>query len=178
MAQPGALELEQPRRSPRAPAGGTAGAEGGARQTITLAVENMTCGGCMRKVEKALIEVPGVASARANLSARRATVVFEEAKANAAPLVDALGRIGFKAAELAPEALDSGAECGAAASEPSRRGGLRRRQYHAAFGVGLVRLRPMPTIPSTPCFIGSPPSSPCRQSPMPASLFSARPGRR
>ncbi|MGB7916757.1 MAG: heavy metal translocating P-type ATPase [Rhodomicrobium sp.] len=81
-------------------------------QTITLAVENMTCGGCMRKVEKALLEVPGVASARANLSARRATVVFEEAQRTAAPLVDALGRVGFKAAELAPEALDSGQDTG------------------------------------------------------------------
>jgi Cu2+-exporting ATPase len=66
----------------------------------------------MRKVEKALLEVAGVASARANLSARRATVVFEEAQATAAPLVDALGRVGFKAAELAPEALDSGQDTG------------------------------------------------------------------
>ena len=66
----------------------------------------------MRKVEKALLEVPGVASARANLSARRATVVFEEAQRTAAPLVDALGRVGFKAAELAPEALDSGQDTG------------------------------------------------------------------
>jgi Cu2+-exporting ATPase len=66
----------------------------------------------MRKVEKALLEVPGVASARANLSARRATVVFEEAQGTAAPLVDALGRVGFKAAELAPEALDSGQDTG------------------------------------------------------------------
>ncbi len=111
MAQPGALELERT-AAPSASAAERAGPKGGASQTITLAVENMTCGGCMRKVEKALIDVPGVASARANLSARRATVVFEEAKANAAPLVDALGRIGFKAAELTPEAIDSGANAG------------------------------------------------------------------
>ena len=112
MAQPGALELENPAAAPRAPMiGGTAGPVGAGR-TITLAVENMTCGGCMRKVEKALLEVPGVAAARANLSAHRATVVFEEALPGAAPLVDALGRIGFKAAELAPEALDSGQNAG------------------------------------------------------------------
>ncbi len=108
MAQPGALELERT----AARAGESAGPKGGSSQTITLAVEDMTCGGCMRKVEKALIDVPGVASARANLSARRATVVFTEANANAAPLVDALGRIGFKAAELAPEAIDSGQNAG------------------------------------------------------------------
>jgi Cu2+-exporting ATPase len=39
-------------------------------------------------------------------------VVFEEAQGTAAPLVDALGRVGFKAAELAPEALDSGQDAG------------------------------------------------------------------
>jgi len=66
----------------------------------------------MRKVEKALLEVPGVVSARSNLSARRATVVFKETPPSAAPLVDALGRIGFKAAELAPEALDTGEDAG------------------------------------------------------------------
>ncbi len=112
MAQPGALGLERTAAPSTFLPGDRAASQGGASQTITLAVENMTCGGCMRKVEKALIEVPGVASARANLSARRATVVFEEAKANAAPLVDALGRIGFKAAELAPEAIDSGQNAG------------------------------------------------------------------
>ena len=111
MAQPGALELERP-TAPLAPAVGGPLGPNGAHQTITLAVENMTCGGCMRKVEKALLEVPGVVSARSNLSARRATVVFKETPPSAAPLVDALGRIGFKAAELAPEALDTGENAG------------------------------------------------------------------
>jgi P-type Cu2+ transporter len=111
MAQPGTLELAGP-ATPAAPAIGAPAGPGGRNQTITLAVENMTCGGCMRKVEKALLEVPGVASARANLSARRATVVFEEEQRTAAPLVDALGRVGFKAAELAPEALDGGQDTG------------------------------------------------------------------
>ena len=139
MAQPGIIELAGP-ATPAAPTIGAPVGPGGRNQTITLAVENMTCGGCMRKVEKALLEVPGVASARANLSARRATVVFEEAQRTAAPLVDALGRVGFKAAELAPETLDSGQRHRPAASEPSGRGRFRRRQHHAAFGVGVVRL--------------------------------------
>ena len=77
MAQPGALGEVRERRSASA---ALLGAKGAASRTITLAVENMNCGGCMRKVERALLEVPGVASARANLSARRATVVFEEPK--------------------------------------------------------------------------------------------------
>ncbi len=84
-----------------------------AKQTVTLAVENMVCGGCMRKVETALAAVPGVVSARANLSAKRATVVFEKAQdASAAKAIDALGAIGFRAAELAPEAIDTAQEAG------------------------------------------------------------------
>jgi Cu2+-exporting ATPase len=77
-----------------------------ASQTVTLAVENMVCGGCMRKVETALAAVPGVSSARANLSARRVTVVFQgTAQAGAPKLLDALAAVGFKAAELAPETV-------------------------------------------------------------------------
>ncbi len=79
-----------------------------AAQTVTLAVENMVCGGCMRKVETALAAVPGVISARANLSAKRATVVFgNREEAGAGTLIDALGTVGFRAAELAPEAIET-----------------------------------------------------------------------
>src|SRR5579864_7530912 len=77
--------------------------------TVTLAVENMTCGGCMRKVEAALSGVSGVTSARANLSERRATVFFEEPAATAAQLIDALKAAGFRAAELAPGTYDKSA---------------------------------------------------------------------
>src|SRR6516165_1633817 len=154
MAQPGTLELAGP-ATPAAPTIGAPVGPGGTNQTITLAVENMTCGGCMRKVEKALLEVPGVASARSNLSARRATVVFEEAQPTAAPLVDALGRVGFKAAELAPEALDSGQDTGrqllsrlaVPVSPPPT---------SCCFRCRCGPARRIPAIPSMPCFIGFP----------------------
>jgi len=115
MAQPGALEFEELETSASlapSPAAKKGGSEAVAPQTITLAVENMNCGGCMRKVEQALLGVPGVISARSNLSAKRATVVFKEAAGGAASLVDALGQAGFKAAALAPEAVDSGPNIG------------------------------------------------------------------
>ena len=70
----------------------------------TLVVENMHCGGCMRKVEAALAVVPGIASARANLSARRVTAVHRAGAVESADLVDALARAGFKAAPLTDEA--------------------------------------------------------------------------
>ena len=55
----------------------------------------------MRKVERRWRAVPGVAGARANLSARRVTAVHGAAGVDAADLVEALARAGFKAAELA-----------------------------------------------------------------------------
>ena len=69
--------------------------------TTTLAVEGMHCGGCMRKVELALAAVPGVISARANLSARRVAAVHRATGVTGIDLIEALDRIGFKAAELA-----------------------------------------------------------------------------
>jgi Cu2+-exporting ATPase len=80
----------------------------------TLAVENMHCGGCMRKVEAALSAVPGVSAARANLSARRVTAMHGPSGPSAADLVDALARAGYKAAELAG---DGGADATARAAD-------------------------------------------------------------
>lgn len=69
--------------------------------TAVFAVENMHCGGCLRSVEKALSQVPGVNHARANLSARRATIRFDPAICSETALVDALDKAGFKAASIA-----------------------------------------------------------------------------
>lgn len=73
--------------------------------TTTLIVENMVCGGCMRKVETALAAVSGVGSARANLSAKRVAVVLDPKVVSAQRLLDALSTAGFKAAELARDAI-------------------------------------------------------------------------
>ena len=67
----------------------------------TLAVENMHCGACMRKVESAVSAVPGVTGARAHLSARRVTAMHKPGSVNPIDLVDALARAGFRAADLA-----------------------------------------------------------------------------
>ncbi len=75
----------------------------------------------MRKVETALAAVPGVVSARANLSAKRVTAVHGSAGVNAADLVDALARAGFTAAELTEEATD---KAGAADREFLKRIGV------------------------------------------------------
>jgi Cu2+-exporting ATPase len=75
-------------------------------QTITLAVENMHCGGCLRSVEKAVQAVPGVARARANLSAKRVTAVYDAAQCDEEKLIGALDAAGFRAAPMAMQDAD------------------------------------------------------------------------
>ncbi len=74
---------------------------------VTLTVENMHCGGCMRKVERALMATPGVASARAHLSARRVAVSYDASRTDTDALVAALGAWGFTAAELVADTSDA-----------------------------------------------------------------------
>jgi Cu+-exporting ATPase len=66
--------------------------------TSTFRVEGMTCASCVRRVEKALAAVPGVASARVNLATEEATV--ESAGVAAAVLAEALEARGYR---LVPE---------------------------------------------------------------------------
>ncbi len=74
--------------------------------SITLAVENMACGGCMRKVERALLAAHGVSSARANLAAKRVAVSYDPALAGPDSLIRALGEAGYTAGELVADAAD------------------------------------------------------------------------
>jgi len=75
---------------------------------VTLIVANMRCGGCMASVEKALLAAPGVASARANLAAKRVAVRFDPQRTDAETLAAVLERAGFHAAEATQISDDSG----------------------------------------------------------------------
>ncbi|MGI9522531.1 MAG: heavy metal translocating P-type ATPase [Hyphomicrobiaceae bacterium] len=75
-------------------------------QSLTLTIENMTCGACMRKVEARLNDIPGVRDVRANLSAKRVLLTLSSAAVTAQQLIDVLAEAGFKAAELS-EAISS-----------------------------------------------------------------------
>ncbi len=74
-------------------------------ETTVLVVPGMHCAGCMAKVERALQAVPGVASARVNLTARQVGVEHA-AEVTMPQLMDALGAVGFasqpRGADLAP----------------------------------------------------------------------------
>ena len=74
---------------------------GGLRQT-DLSLPGMHCGGCMQKIEAALLRLRGVEAARANLSARRVGIRWSGDASP--PLVETLGRLGYEAHLFAPEA--------------------------------------------------------------------------
>ena len=76
--------------------------------TLTLAVEDMHCGGCLRSVERAAMRVPGVDSARASLAAKRLTVTYDPAQAGEVALIGALDRIGFTASLMDSAKQDRG----------------------------------------------------------------------
>lgn len=69
-----------------------------ATASLQLAVPDMHCGGCMRKVEQALSALPGITTARANLSAKRVAVAGQPAKLDAETCIAALRAIGFASA--------------------------------------------------------------------------------
>lgn len=75
---------------------GKSEASAAAARALVLNVSGMTCGGCVSKVEKALMSVKGVASCKVDLEAKNAKVdVANEVKAE--DLVKAIEAAGFKA---------------------------------------------------------------------------------
>ncbi len=76
-------------------------------ESVTLIIANMNCGGCLGKVERALAAVPGVATARGNLSAKRATVAFDPRDVQPETLIAALEKAGFSATTLVSNDADA-----------------------------------------------------------------------
>ena len=62
-------------------------------ESHTYRVEGMTCASCVRRVEKALQAVPGVASATVNLASEEAQVTFEDVSPE--KLAQALAERGY-----------------------------------------------------------------------------------
>ena len=98
---------------------------------LTLAVENMRCGGCIRSVERAAISVAGVRSARANLAAKRVSVAVETGRASEADVIAALSRAGFAAAPMQDTSQHT---------ESSREFALLRRVAVAGFAAMNIML--------------------------------------
>jgi Cu2+-exporting ATPase len=76
-------------------------------ETLNLAVENMHCGGCVRRIETTLAKMPGVTSGRANLTMRRLNVVWDPERTDAKSVIGGIATLGYRAVPFDPEALKS-----------------------------------------------------------------------
>jgi len=70
---------------------------------IDLAVEGIACGACIRKIESGVKALPGILDARLNFANRRLAVDWREGQLDAARVVAALDRIGYRAHPFRPE---------------------------------------------------------------------------
>jgi P-type Cu2+ transporter len=64
---------------------------------IDLAVEGVSCAGCMAKIERGLSAIPEVTLARVNLTDRRVALEWKQGAVDPARFVDRLAELGYKA---------------------------------------------------------------------------------
>ncbi len=103
--------------------------------TTTLAVEGMTCASCVRRVERALLKVPGVDSASVNLATERANVTLG-GQATIDDLLTAVEHAGYHAQPIVETVAE---EDDAETREEQRvRREMRIRFAKLALGLGLT----------------------------------------
>ncbi len=81
-----------------------------APNTITLSIENMTCGGCVGRVDRALNEVPGVSDVAVNLAAENARITVED-DAALSRAVEALRARGYPARQSRVKLIIASMSC-------------------------------------------------------------------
>jgi Cu2+-exporting ATPase len=70
---------------------------GSGLQHIDLAVEGVSCAGCMTKIERGLSAMPDVTLARVNLTDRRVALEWKEGTLDPVNFIDRLAELGYKA---------------------------------------------------------------------------------
>jgi Cu+-exporting ATPase len=134
-----------------ADAHGSPGIEPGSLESLSFAVEGMTCAACVNRVERALKKVTGVHDARVNLATERVTV---EASRTDDPMRDALRaaveRAGYHA--LVPRAPEAGAVASAPdlSSAPPERFGTTRLVLAIGLGAIVMLLAMVPALARIP----------------------------
>jgi Cu+-exporting ATPase len=108
-------------------------------------IEGMTCAACVRRVERALVKVPGVSEANVNLATERATVHIAEGAVADADLIAAIQGAGYGATPVREEQADAEEVPIADASEEldarrdARIADLMRRSL-VSLGIGIVMM--------------------------------------
>ncbi|WP_082743835.1 MULTISPECIES: heavy metal translocating P-type ATPase [unclassified Burkholderia] len=112
-----------------------------ATKTSELDIDGMTCASCAGRVEKALSQIPGVARATVNLATEKATV-DADAHVEAAQLIEAVKRAGYRASPIvaasAPAATASHATVAAPAPRPASPSADDRKRAEARRERALV----------------------------------------
>ena len=67
-------------------------------QTVTLNIDGMTCGGCVKSVTRLLEGVEGVEKAEVSLENKNAVITFDESKTDTDALIDAVEDAGYDVA--------------------------------------------------------------------------------
>jgi P-type Cu2+ transporter len=73
----------------------------------TLAVEGVGCASCIRKIEGGLKRIPGILDARLNFTNRRLAVDWREGEFDAARVIEAVERIGYRAHPFELERMEA-----------------------------------------------------------------------
>lgn len=100
------------------------------RGRTVLAVPDIHCGGCIRKVEGALNALPELEDARVNLSTKRVVFHWRESDVDAVPVFAALRRAGYEPNLISPDAI----------VEDDTRKSLFRALAVAGFAAGNIML--------------------------------------
>jgi len=88
-------------------------------ESVRLKIGDMTCASCVSRVEKALMQVPGVLFAEVNLATEMAEVKVVGGTVTPAQLIAAADKAGYPASEFQEPGAGSGADIGAKPAAPS-----------------------------------------------------------
>jgi Cu2+-exporting ATPase len=74
---------------------------------MDLAVEGVTCAGCMAKIERGLFALPNVTYARVNLTSRRLAVEWKQGMLDPSRVIDRVAELGYKAYPFDPASAET-----------------------------------------------------------------------
>jgi Cu2+-exporting ATPase len=103
---------------------------------LDLAVEGISCAGCMARIERNLSTIPDVTSARVNLTDRRLALEWKAGTIDPALFVDRLAELGYKAYPFERASAET--------QEAERASSLLRRLAVAAFAAMNVMMLSVP----------------------------------
>ncbi|MFN0022728.1 MAG: heavy metal translocating P-type ATPase [Parvularculaceae bacterium] len=77
------------------------------RAELDLAIFGAKCAGCIAKIERAMMAIGGMESARLNLSTGRLSLVWRDGAVPTAGVTEAIRSLGYRAAPYDPKAVES-----------------------------------------------------------------------